>query len=133
ELIEVGLADEQRPGIDQTLSSRRRLARCVRVLRAPGGGGKSGDVDVVLDGKKLTGQRQVRSARDACRDRGTVLQHVSLSAERNPDLGPVNFADPCVGGSYPVGNLHSSSGANTIKVVPALTCVPELISTRETT
>ena len=56
-LVEVGLADPQRTGIEQTLHHAGTAPGLIRKGRAGGGGGFSGDIDVVLDRKGHAQQR----------------------------------------------------------------------------
>jgi hypothetical protein len=51
ELVKVGLADEDRPGIDQELDDRRGAGRQIRVVRTGQCGRDTLDIDAVLDPK----------------------------------------------------------------------------------
>ena len=62
ELIEIGLADQQRAGGKQPLDGRRGSLRRVREARAGGGGRQTGDVDIVLDRERQAVERHRREA-----------------------------------------------------------------------
>jgi hypothetical protein len=57
ELVQVGLADQRGARVEQAAHHRRRAVRPVREVRTGGGGRQAGDVDVVLDRERETGQR----------------------------------------------------------------------------
>ncbi len=60
ELVEVGLADRDRAGVDQPLHDRGVPLRRVGERRAAGGGRQAGEVDVVLDREGNAVERQAR-------------------------------------------------------------------------
>jgi hypothetical protein len=62
ELIEIGLADQQRTGGKQPFDGRRGSLRRVREARAGGGGRQTGDVDIVLDREGQAVERHRREA-----------------------------------------------------------------------
>ena len=89
ELVEVGLAEHDRPGGPQPGDRRGVRGRQVRVRGRARRGGQPGHVDVVLDRRDQAGQRQLLSGGDRGVDRGGFGQGVGRRAQRDPDLGPV--------------------------------------------
>ena len=63
ELVEIGLADQDRAGGEQPLDRGGRRAGHVGELRAGGGGRQAGDVDIVLDRERHAPERAALGCR----------------------------------------------------------------------
>ena len=91
ELVEVGLAEADRAGLDQLRNRCRVAARQVGERRARRGGREAGDVDVVLDRERHAEQRQRREHGRAIGERGgTRLERIDLGL----DLRRAGAGDP---------------------------------------
>ena len=91
ELVEIGLADQDRTGGQQAGHRGRRLGRPVGKARAGRGRGQSGDVDVVLHGERHAPQRQ--HAPVLRRERAGGRQGLRLGHERDEDAGITGRGD----------------------------------------
>ena len=83
ELIEVGLADEDGPGVEQPLHGRRGAVGDVRVPRAGERGGQPGNVQAVLDPERDAVQWQRFRVRAALEILGSK-QHLGLVDQGDP-------------------------------------------------
>jgi hypothetical protein len=99
ELVEVGLADQDRAGRQQPFDHGRRGRRFVGERRACGRGGHAGHVDVVLHGERDAQQRQARQ-----RGRAFGGQHGIEVARPRAQRARFDACDPHLG---PVGRVNA--------------------------
>ncbi len=116
ELVQVGLAEDDRAGRAQPRHRGRVGRGPVGVRRGARARGQAGDVDVVLDGRDQAGQRQRRI------DPGGLGEHLVAGSEVDPDLGPARAADAVVGGLDACGRRHGAHARTAARTWPGATC-----------